>query len=356
MPQEEPIKQFVASALERGMARKDIRALLLKAGWPKEMVDDYVRRSGMPLEVEAPILRCRNISKKRSGIEDISLEIAKGELFAIVGLGGSGKSALMHMLAGLDAPDTGDVQLLVDGKTRSMVRDPASRRKTGFSPQLPSVFNDLTAAENLEQFAELYGLRHSAQRAPNLLKIVGLSNRATVLAGHLSAGERKRLDIAAALVNDPAVLFIDDPASELDVYQQRQIWALLRDLTTKGTTVILAADFLAELESVCDRIGILRNGRIAEIGRPDDLRVVYSRNYEIRLRTQNADYTQLGAELAAAGAQKISVESGVVRVSTPNPAAALRVVLDAIGRKGDQLISIEIMRPTIQEVFESLSP
>jgi ABC-2 type transport system ATP-binding protein len=356
MPQEEPIKQFVAGALERGMARKDIRAILLKAGWPKEMVDDYVRRSGIPLEVDAPILRCHNLCKKHAGIEDISLEIAKGELFAIVGLGGSGKSTLMHMLAGLDVPDAGDVQLLIDGKTRSIVRDPTSRRKTGFSFQVPSVFNDLTAAENIEQFADLYGLRHSAQRAPNLLKLVGLANRATVKAGHLSAGERKRLDIAAALVNDPAVLFIDDPASELDVYQQRQLWSLLRDLTKKGTTIVIASDFLAELEAVCDRMGILRNGRIAEVGRPDDLRVVYSRNYEIRLRTQNADYAQLGAELASAGAQKISVETGTIRVSTANPAAALRVVLDAIGRKGDQLISIEIMRPTIQEVFESLSP
>jgi ABC-2 type transport system ATP-binding protein len=356
MPQEEPIKQFVATAIGRGMPRKDVRALLLRAGWPKEMVDDYVRRSGIPLEVEAPVLRCKDLGKKSAGLEDINLEIARGEFFAIVGLGGSGKTALMRLLTGLDTPDTGDVQLVIDGKPRSLVRDPASRQRIGFSPQTPSIYNDLTAAENLQQFAVLYGLPRSAQRAASLLQLVGLAQRANVPAAHLSSGERKRLDIAAALVNDPPVLFIDDPASELDVYQQRQLWRLLHDLTQRGTTVIVASDFLAELESLCDRIGILRNGRIAEVGRPDDLRVVYSRNYEIRLRTQTADYAQLGAELARAGAQKVGVNAGIMLVNTPNPAAAMRVILDALGRKGEQLVSIEIMRPTIQEVFESLAP
>jgi ABC-2 type transport system ATP-binding protein len=310
----------------------------------------------MPLEVEAPILRCKGLSRKRAGLEEINLEIAKGELFAIVGLGGSGKSALMRLLAGLDMPDTGDVQLLVDGKPRSLVRDPASRRRIGFSPQTPSIYSDLTPAENLQQFADLYGLPRSSKRIADVLQLVGLTHRANVPASHLSSGERKRLDIAAAIVHDPAVLLIDDPAGELDIYQQRQLWRLLHDLARRGTTIVLASDFLAELESLCDRIGILRNGRIAEVGRPDDLRVVYSRNYEIRLRTQNADYGQLGAELARSGALKVGVEAGIMLVSTPNPAAALRVILEAIGRRGDQLVSIEIMRPTIQEVFESLAP
>lgn len=310
------------------------------------------------------VLRCKAVSKKAGGrplLESVDLEVAKGELFGIVGAGGSGKSVLMHVLAGAVEPDGGDVQLVLQGGAVSVIRDPSARASVGLSPQVPSVYDDLTARENMEYFAALHGLPERTRRsaAPALLRLVGLAAQQDQLAGEMSAGQRKRLDVACALVNSPQVLLLDDPAAELDVVQRRELWRLLREIARKGTTVVIASNFLADLESLCDRIGILRNRRIAEVGTPEDLRVIYSHDFEIRLRTQSGSYADIIDAIIAeqvAPAKKVSKEGDMLVVGTANPGAALRLILAAIDRQQDTLVSVEVMRPTIQEVFESLSP
>jgi ABC-2 type transport system ATP-binding protein len=293
-------------------------------------------------------------------LTNIDLEIGKGEIFGIVGLGGTGKSTLMHMLVGLLVPDTGDVQMIENSVARSIFRDEGVRSEIGFSPQTPSVYDDLTARENLLHFAAMYELSDTAQKsaASSILRQVALDKQADQLAGSLSIGQRKRLDIGCALVNAPKILFLDDPAAELDLSQQRELWKLLQEIAAKGTTIVIASNFLADLESLCTRLGILRNGRITEVGKPDDLRVIYSHDFEIRLRTEKQAYSQISSALASdpqSAAKKISKEGNHLMVFTPNPAAALKSMLTAIDKQDDVIVSIELMRPTIQEVFESLS-
>jgi len=357
MAESQPVRSFVAGALARGMSKQDVRQLLLQAGWPKDVVEDYLGKVTLQEpSVRASVLQCRGVTKRgRKGtiLADVELEVGKGELFGIVGAGGSGKSTLMHILAGALAPDAGDVKLLIEGASVSVSRDASARRHIGFSPQQPSLYDDLTAFENLVHFGALYGLSEKNQKstALSLLKTVGLVGQQDMLVRDLSAGQRKVLDITCALVHEPAVLMLDDPATELDPAQQRQLWAMLGAVARKGTAVIIASNFLADIEEACDRIGILRNGRIAEIGRPDDLRVVYSHDFEIRVRTESEDYAQLAQQLTATAAKKIRKEGHHLIVHSPDPAECLRVMLAVLGKA--KIVSIEVKRPTIQEVFES---
>ena len=364
MAESQPMAGFVASALAKGMSKTELRQVLLRGGWPKEVVDGYLGRV-VPAEpvVRSVILRVKGLQKKgASGIvlENINLEIAKGEIFGIVGPGGSGKSTLMHLLVGLDQPDAGDVQIISNNIPRSVFRDETTRELMGFSPQLPSVYDDMTCRENIMNFAALFGLSETAQKnaAVALLRLVKLEKEAGRLARNLSTGQRKRLDIACAIVHNPPLLLLDDPAGELDSTQQQELWQLLRQIADKGTTIIIASNFLGDLEALCDRIGILRNGRISEIGKPDDLRAIYSHDFEIRLSTEKALYAQITTTLAADGqsaAKKITKEGNHLLIQTPNPPATLRSLLAAIDKQDDSILSVQVMRPTIQEVFEALS-
>jgi ABC-type multidrug transport system ATPase subunit len=361
---DKPLGSFVSGALAKGMSKQDLRSVLMKGGWPKEIIESYLSKviAGQPV-VRSPILRCKGIGKKGGSgsiLENIDLEIAKGEIFGIVGLGGSGKSTLMNVLVGLLPPDAGDVQVIDNGIARSVFRDDVAREMIGFSSQVPSFFDDLTARENVMHFAALYDLAESAQKAAasSLLRLVSIDKQADQLASSLSVGQRKHLDLACALVHGPRVLFLDDPAAELDLSQQRELWRILRDIASKGTTIVIASNFLADLESLCDRLGILRNGRIAEVGKPDDLRAIYSHDFEVRLRTEKQLYAQISSALASdsqSAAKKISKEGDHLLVFTPSPQATLRSLLVAIDKQGDAIVSVELMRPTIQEVFESLS-
>ncbi|MEK6822286.1 MAG: ABC transporter ATP-binding protein, partial [Nanoarchaeota archaeon] len=333
MAESQPVKSFVAGALARGMSRGELRALLLKGGWPKQLVDGYLDKAvRQEPTVRSVILQCKGVRKKEGGrtvIENVELEIGKGEIFGIVGAGGSGKTTLMHMMAGLIVPDAGDVVINTGGAPRSIARDPDVRKLTGFSPQTPSLYDDMTAMENLVQFGTLYGLapKSCTSVARSLLERVGLADLGAQRSQDLSIGQRKRLDIACALIHRPAILLLDDPAAELDVKQQHGLWNLLRGIAGEGTTVVIASNFLADLESLCDRIAILRNKRVTEVGKPEELRVIYSHNFEIRLRLESEQYAALINALSAdtvAAAKRIVKEGRYLIVQTPNPIATLR--------------------------------
>ncbi|MFQ6136798.1 MAG: ABC transporter ATP-binding protein [Candidatus Hydrothermarchaeales archaeon] len=212
-----------------------------------------------------------NLTKKFgkvTAIEDLSLDIKKGELFGIVGPNGAGKTTIVRVLCGALKPTKGGIK--VNGY--DIVKDPIKvKSNLGYLPEEPSLYERLTATKLLEFFGRLYGVDDLDSRIPQLLKFVGLYERADSKISTFSKGMRQRLAIARTLLNDPPILILDEPTMGLDPGTARSIREFI--LEQKGKkTILLCTHYMDEAEMLCDRIAILNNGRVAAVGTPADLK------------------------------------------------------------------------------------
>lgn len=209
---------------------------------------------------------------KRRVVDRLSLTVAQGELFALLGVNGAGKSTTIKMLCCLTAPTEGDAALM----GRSVRTDsPGAREVLAVSPQETAVAPNLTVRENLELMAGVY-LR-PREAAEEVLAELGLGHWAKQRARTLSGGWQRRLSIAMALVSQPEVLFLDEPTLGLDVLARRELWSVIRGL--KGhTAIILTTHYLEEAESLADRIGIMNAGRLRAVGTAEELKALAGRD------------------------------------------------------------------------------
>jgi lipooligosaccharide transport system ATP-binding protein len=197
----------------------------------------------------------------------VDLEVAAGECFGLLGPNGAGKTTTLKLCLGLLTPDAGEIRLLghpVPAQAR------AARRRVGVVPQFDNLDPDFTVAENLVVYGRYFGLRDRDIRAriPQLLEFAGLGGRADARIQTLSGGMKRRLTLARALVNDPQLVFMDEPTTGLDPQARHLIWERLRQLTQEGKTLILTTHFMEEAERLCSRIAIMDRGRIIAQGPP----------------------------------------------------------------------------------------
>jgi ABC-2 type transport system ATP-binding protein len=358
---DDALEEHIRITAEKGFSRNEIKALLLKAGWPEEQVTNYLEKSFKKLEKDI-ILRAHGLTKnfgEHKILSNVDFDIRSGEIFGIIGMSGAGKTTLLNILVGFLKTDQGDVVMaLPDGTTQSVFKNPQLiRQHIGFSTQTPSFYNKLTVRENLEHFAHLYHLTEPdlTRRCTALMDLVGLKDAKDAIASHLSGGMQKRLDIACALLPDPAVLVLDEPTADLDPLLRKQFWELIRQINQKGTTIIVASHFLAEIELLCSRIAILQNKTIAELGTAEELRNIYSKNYEIYLSTKSRDYKKILAELEKRKRHfvKTTQQSGELVIETPVPEQILPF-LAAFFEKEKELESLHVERPTLGKVFEAV--
>jgi len=208
---------------------------------------------------------------KRRVVDRLSLTVAQGELFALLGVNGAGKSTTIKMLCCLTAPTEGDAALM----GRSVRTDsPGAREVLAVSPQETAVAPNLTVRENLELMAGIYG--RPPGRLDEVTAQLGLGAWAKARAKTLSGGWQRRLSIAMALVSQPEVLFLDEPTLGLDVLARRELWGVIRKLK-RHTTIILTTHYLEEAEGLADRIGIMASGRLRALGTADELKVLADR-------------------------------------------------------------------------------
>jgi ABC-2 type transport system ATP-binding protein len=217
----------------------------------------------MPTIVQVADLR------KRYGdidaVRGISFAVEQGEVFGMLGPNGAGKTTTVEILEGLRRADSGTAT--VAGV--NVFDDPAGvKRRIGVQLQASAFPEHLTARETVEFFATCYDLEVDAVE---LLRAVGLAERAAQLQEKLSGGQRQRLSIATALVNSPQVLFLDEPTTGLDPQARRNLWELIRDIRQRGTTVFLTTHYLDEAEVLCDRVAIMDEGRIVALDPPRKL-------------------------------------------------------------------------------------
>jgi lipooligosaccharide transport system ATP-binding protein len=203
-------------------------------------------------------------------VDGVSLSINRGECFGLLGPNGAGKTTTLRLLLGLIAPDGGKLELLDHAVPR---RAREARLRVGVVPQMDNLDPDFSVAENLLVYGRYFGMSDSAieARIPDLLEFASLTGKRDARVPTLSGGMKRRLTLARALVNDPDVIFLDEPTTGLDPQARHLIWQRLRELTQQGKTLLLTTHFMDEAERLCHRLAVMDNGRIISEGTPREL-------------------------------------------------------------------------------------
>ena len=212
-------------------------------------------------------------------VDDLNLEVGHGELFSLLGINGAGKTTTIKMLSCLIKSTSGDA--FIEGN--SIIKDGLKVKDIiGVSPQETAVAPNLSVKENLEFICEIHGFskEKNAEKIEELSKQFGLENILHKKAGKLSGGLQRRLSIAMALISEPSVLFLDEPTLGLDVIARSELWDIINGLKGR-TTVILTTHYMEEAESLSDRIGIMKNGKLLAVGTAQELiKMTASKSFE----------------------------------------------------------------------------
>jgi len=216
----------------------------------------------------SPVLHVRDLSKKYGdlvAVDGVSFDVEREEVFGILGPNGAGKTTTLECIETLRPFEAGEI--LLDG-VDVRVNPQEVKRRIGVQLQSSSFFDKLDLSELLSLFGELYSRRVDAVR---LLEEVGLEDKARSRVGELSGGQKQRFSIAAALVNDPLVLFLDEPTTGLDPQARRHLWGVVRKIRSEGKTVVLTTHYMDEAEVLCDRVAIMDHGKIIALDPPQVL-------------------------------------------------------------------------------------
>lgn len=305
-----------------------------------------------------PIMRLIDVKKSfgaKNVLNGISVDIYPGEIFGLIGVSGAGKSTLLRSLIGFLRPDSG--KILFHGKDVGKNLG-LMKMKMGFATQDGCFYERLTVMENLVYFGRMYGLskKEIVRRAHIILDLVHLSADKNTLVKNLSGGMKRRIDISCALIHDPEVLILDEPTEGLDPILRSSLWKLIHEIGKRGTTIIISSHLLGEVEKMCNRVGILSDGVIIDIGTPDALRQRYAKNEEILLETVPADYEDLVRDLKKNNMPVSAVAHREHKfvIYTPHSEKILRNILEWIESKGERLIEVDVNKPSLSEVFEAL--
>jgi len=292
--------------------------------------------------------------RKRYGdivaVDGVTFAVERGEIFGIVGPNGAGKTTTLEIIEGLRQPDNGRVRVLGLDPQRQAAE---VKQRIGVQLQASAYFDFLTLREILDLFASFY-----RRRLPSLdlLEMVGLRERAGALLKHLSGGQQQRFSLAAALVNDPEVVFLDEPTTGLDPQARRSLWELVRGMRSQGRTVILTTHYMEEAQVLCDRVAIMDRGRIVALDTPDALVSRLDAPFHIRLHLERPVDPRA---LAVAGVAEVTCPSGeadgLYRLQVRSVADSLPLVLARLQDLEVGLVDLKVEKATLEDVFLALT-
>jgi ABC-2 type transport system ATP-binding protein len=287
-------------------------------------------------------------------VRGIDLHVDRGEVFALLGPNGAGKTTAVRILTTLLLPDSGEARVAgVD-----VLQEPARvRERIGLAGQYAAVDENLTGFENLEMVGRLYhmGRRRSRARADELLAAFDLTDAGGRLVRTYSGGMRRRLDLAAALVARPPVLFLDEPTTGLDIRSRIGLWDAIEELVSGGTTVLLTTQYLDEADRLADRIAVIDHGVVIAEGTSDDLKnQVGGDRLEIRLDDGDHGEAALAALSAIADGQPF-IEDGTLRVPLAHRRGEIAEAVRRLDEAGIGIEDIAVGRPTLDDVFLELT-
>ncbi len=279
-------------------------------------------------------------------VRGVSFQVARGEVFCLLGPNGAGKTTIVEILEGYRTRGGGDALVLgIDPATGAR----ELHEQVGIVLQQCGVQNDLTVAE----LVEMYGRYHvRARPVDEVIELVELTEKRDVRAKDLSGGQRRRLDLALALVGDPELIFLDEPTTGFDPAARRQAWSTLRSLCDLGKTIFLTTHFMDEAQHLADRVAIMRAGEIIAAGRPEELGGRDLRPAEIRFSLP-AQWS-LG-DVPSLPSEKVSMEGDRVLVLTREAVRAVQVLSTWAIERGVELGHFSVTQPTLEDIYLELT-
>ena len=280
---------------------------------------------------DAPAILVRDLRKAYGPVEAVrglDFEVAHGEVFGLLGPNGAGKTTTVEILEGHRERTSGIVSVLGHDPGP---RPRALRERVGVVLQAGGMYRHLTAREALAHWAGLYPRPRDVDE---VLALAGLGESADVLTRRLSGGQLRRLDFALALVGDPELIFLDEPTTGFDPAARRAAWGTVRALAELGKTVLLTTHYLDEAQALCDRVAIMRGGRLLAVGAPAELGVDAASRYRVAWRD-------------AHGALQTR--------ETEDPTALLHQLTSAALARGEALRDLSVTRPSLEEVYLELT-
>lgn len=277
-------------------------------------------------------------------LDGLDLQVARGEIVGLLGPNGCGKSTTLNIVCGLLDADAG--QVLVNGEPVS----PCTASSVGLCPQAGALYVDLLPAENLDFFARLYGLTASQRRlrVDELMQRFDLTAHAATRVGRLSGGWQQRLNLAVALVHSPQLLVLDEPTASVDVQARLALWGLIEELRDGGMTIVLTTHQIQEAERLCNRVALMRNGRVAEVGSVPELLARVPAQAVAVLQTRDEAATTRRAQALG---WAVRPHAGQLLCLLPQ-AISLREVVQALD--GGEVSSVSLQPVTLEHAYLEL--
>ena len=309
-------------------------------------------RKSYPKKIPLPFRKVEWVE----AVKGISFRVKRGELFGLLGPNGAGKTTTIKMLTTLLEPSGGTARVLgLD--VRREARE-IRRRINLVAEGERTLYWRLSAYENLKYFARIYYVpkNEERERIERLLKLVGLWERRNDLVMNFSRGMKQRLAIAKALINDPEVLFLDEPTLGLDVQSAIFVREFIRRLVDEeGKTVLLTTHYMAEAERLCDRIAIIDGGKIIALDTPEGLKKLVREEETVEIRAKDVEPEKISSPPFKMAVVERNPETGVVRLRAQVDEEELPRLVEWLVRKGVKVLSVERKEPTLEDVFIKLT-
>jgi ABC-2 type transport system ATP-binding protein len=302
------------------------------------------------LTVKAPVIQVVNLTKHYGpvqAIRGVSFEVEEGEVFGLLGPNGAGKTSTVEILEGLRAADGGIVSVCgLDPQTPG----DTFKQEIGAVLQATALPDKIRVIEAISMFASFYKRRRDPA---SLLKRFGLEEKRNAFYSQLSGGQKQRLALAMSLVNEPRVLFLDEPTAGLDPQVRREIYTIIEELKKEGKTILLTTHYIEEAEKLCDRVAIVDQGRVITQGTPRELKQSSAglSRIEMRLARPESDATLKQLE----GVSDCHTTDGVYVVHSAKVPQTIVSLVKYLEANGNELSSLDISSPSLEDVFLELT-
>ena len=280
-------------------------------------------------------------------VNQISFAVAKGEVFGLLGPNGAGKTTAVEIIEGLRTADAGMVTVLGMDVSKD-VR--CIKERIGIQPQQPALFPTLTVQEIVNFFRSMYKKSNSASQ---IIELVSLQESRKVLFKSLSGGQQQRLSVALAFVNNPDIVFLDEPTTGLDPQARRAMWEVIWAFRRTGKTVFLTTHFMEEAERLCDRVAIMDYGQIIALESPQRMIDEHIRESTIQFKMTNCPNTEALTKLT--GVTKVVNEGDEIILQTNNIPSSISALLELASARSSKLSELFVRQATLEDVFLKLT-
>jgi ABC-2 type transport system ATP-binding protein len=300
--------------------------------------------------MNSSILQVENLVKRYGDVEavrGVSFNVEEGEVFGLLGPNGAGKTSTIEIMEGLRTPDSGRVSVCGLDPQR---KPQELKHEIGAALQATSLPDKLRVIEALRLFASFYRRHRSPEE---LLKRFGLQEKRNTFYSQLSGGQKQRLALAMALVNDPKVLFFDEPTAGLDPQVRREIYDIIEELRREKKTIVMTTHYIEEAERLCDRVAIVDHGTVIALGTPRELKERSGDKTRLEVRLARPEPQEILKSLEGVSECRILGDSYILHCQRP-PQAIVSLV-KYLESTGNELISLEIATPSLEDVFIELT-